>query len=664
MSDVEISRTNSEDVERKLDISSPETKASFLRSVAAVNPNADLDRIGKAYDFALEAHKSQKRKNGEPYFVHLLETAYILLELKPGSTTLCAGLLHDVIEDTNISAERIEREFGREVLEIIEGVSKIDRIGVSTRVTSSENLRKIILAMSKDIRVILIKLADRLHNMRTLKHMPKDKQIEKAREAIEIFAPIAYKLGMYKIKAELEDLGLRYLEPERYQEIKAKINQTKGERERSITEAIELIKDELSGANVEAKVYGRAKHFTSIISKMKRKNLDFEELHDLLAIRVIVESVEDCYRALGIIHNLFRPIPGGMNDYIANPKPNMYQSLHTDVIWQGRPLEIQIRTWDMHFIAEYGVASHWRYKGGDRDKRFDQRLEWLKQILEWRMQEDTADQFIENLKIDLFQNEIIVFTPKGDPIALPENATPIDFAYEIHSQIGNTASRAKVNGVQVPLDRALEPGDIVEIITQKNAKPSRAWLQFVKSSKARTKIRGALNLQLESERKRSIGEPEQGEQILSLIEQDSKRQLRYSKCCKPKQGDPIAGFVMKDGRIAVHRTDCENYRAGKLGGQNIELRWKQVSKHPNLSLRIETHDRIGMLADVLNAITTLALDIRSVRTKRGRESFFIYIDLTVPNQTDIEKLLHEIRETPDVIRVEQERTYGLFTRSR
>ena len=648
---IEISRTNAEDVERHLDINSKETKDAFLSAVRAVNPNADLERISRAYDFAREAHKNQTRKSGEPYFTHLVETAYVLLELKPGSSTLCAGLLHDTIEDTNTTRERIEREFGTEVLALIEGVSKIEKLGESPTVTSSENLRKIILAMSKDIRIILIKLADRLHNMRTLKYMPRDKQIEKAREAIEIFAPIAYKLGMYKIKAELEDLGLRYLEPERYQEIKQKINQTKEERERNIAEAITIINEELTEANINAKVYGRAKHFTSIISKMKRKNLAFEDLHDLLAIRVITDTVENCYRALGIIHARFRPVPTGMTDYIANPKPNMYQSLHTDVIWKGRPLEIQIRTWDMHFVAEYGVASHWRYKGSDRDKKFDQRLEWLKQILEWRMSEDSADHFIENLKIDLFQNEIVVFTPKGDPIVLPENATPIDFAFEIHSHIGNTASRAKVNGVQVPLDRVLEPGDIVEIITQKNAKPSRAWLQFVKTSTARSKIRSRLGLQLE-DKKRTINEADHSDEILRWIEQDSKRTLRYSRCCKPQRGDAIGGSVLKDGRVAVHRTDCENYRAARVADQTVELRWIQASKHPNLSLMIETQDRIGMLADLLNTITTLALDIRNVRTKRGKETFFVYIDLTVPNESDIDKLTRSLREVSDVIRVE------------
>ena len=648
---IEISRTNAEDVERHLDINSEDTKRAFLTAVTSVNPNADIELISKAYDFAREAHQNQTRKSGEPYFVHLLETAYILLELKPGSSTLCAGLLHDVIEDTNTTRERIEREFGTEILTLIEGVSKIEKLGESRTVTSSENLRKIILAMSKDIRIILIKLADRLHNMRTLKHLPRDKQIEKAREAIEIFAPIAYKLGMYKIKAELEDLGLRFLEPERYQEIKQKINQTKEERERNIAEAITIINDEIERAGITAKVYGRAKHFTSIISKMKRKNLPFEELHDLLAVRVITDTVENCYRVLGIVHTLFRPIPGGLNDYIANPKPNMYQSLHTDVIWNGRPLEVQIRTWDMHFVAEYGVASHWRYKGSDRDKKFDQRLEWLKQILEWRMNERSADHFIENLKIDLFQNEIVVFTPKGDPIVLPENATPIDFAYEIHSQIGNTATRARVNGVQVPLDRVLEPGDIIEIITQKNAKPSRAWLQFVKTSNARSKIRSRLGLRTE-EKKRIRIDTDHDNEILRWIEQDSKRTLRYSRCCKPQRSDAIGGSLLKDGRIAVHRTDCENYRAARVGGQTVELRWMQTSKHPNLSLMVETQDRIGMLADLLNAITTLALDIRNVRTKRGKETFFVYIDLTVPNESDVEKLTRSLKEIPDVVRVE------------
>ena len=485
----EVDSTPSEDAPiSKVDVLSEQAKEDFLEAVIKVNPNANIKLIEKAYDYAKKAHENQKRASGEPYFAHLLGTAYILLELKPGSSTLAAGFLHDVIEDTKIKPDTIRKEFGDDVLTLIEGVSKIERIGLSGSVKESENLRKVILAMSKDIRIILIKLADRLHNMRTLKYLPKEKQKKIAKETLDIFSPIAYKLGMYRIKAELDDLSMRFLEPETYQELKDKISQTKEEREKNINDAIELIEKKLKEKKINAKIHGRAKHFYSIINKMKKKSLNFDELHDLLAVRIIVNTVEECYRVLGIIHENFRPIPGAMSDYVANPKPNMYQSLHTDVIWQGKPLEIQIRTWNMHYIAEYGIASHWRYKETDRDKKFDRRIEWLKQILEWQLSEKSSDKFIENFKIDLFQNEIVVFTPKGDPIVLPEESTVIDFAYEIHTDIGNKIARAKVNNIPVPLDRTLEPGDIIEIVTQKNAKPSRSWLQIVKTTKARQNI--------------------------------------------------------------------------------------------------------------------------------------------------------------------------------
>jgi (p)ppGpp synthase/HD superfamily hydrolase len=312
-----------------------------------------------------------------------------------------------------------------------------------------------------------------------------------------------------------------------------------------------------------------------------------------------------------------------MNDYIANPKPNLYQSLHTDVVWKGKPLEIQIRTWNMHYIAEYGIASHWRYKETDRDKKFDRRLGWLKQILEWQLSEESSEKFIENFKIDLFQNEIVVFTPKGDPIVLPEESTVIDFAYEIHTDIGNKIARAKVNNVPVPLDRLLEPGDIIEIITQKNAKPSRSWLQIVKTTKARQKIRQSLRLSSEGDQKNKNDEDDGAERILSHIIQDSKRQLRYSKCCNPQIKDKIAGHIMKDGRIAVHKENCVNLRAHSDPSSIISLHWKAHSKEGNIQLKIEAEDRIGLLADVLNGIAQLAIDVRSVRTRQGKDSFFI-----------------------------------------
>ncbi|MFT4309715.1 MAG: RelA/SpoT family protein [Candidatus Woesearchaeota archaeon] len=657
MAELDITSSDDAPITSK-DVLSDSAKKEFLEAVLRVNPNADIKLIEKAYDYARKAHENQKRVSGEAYFAHLLHTAYILLELKPGSSTLAAGLLHDILEDTKTKPETIKKEFGSEILTLIEGVSKIEKLGLTRNAKESENLRKIILAMSKDIRIILIKLADRLHNMRTLKYLPKEKQKRVARETIEIFSPIAYKLGMYKIKAELDDLSMRFLEPETYQELKAKVRDTREDREKSINEAISLIEGKLKERNINAKIYGRAKHFYSIINKMKKKNLTFEELHDLLAVRIIVDSIEDCYRILGMIHEHFRPIPGTMNDYIANPKPNMYQSLHTDVVWKGKPLEIQIRTWNMHYIAEYGIASHWRYKETDRDKKFDRRIGWLKQILEWQLSEDNADKFIENFKIDLFQNEIVVFTPKGDPIVLPEESTVIDFAYEIHTDIGNRMARAKVNNVPVPLDRTLEPGDIVEVLTQKNAKPSRSWLQVVKTTKARQKIRHSLGLQSDGDQKSKRDDIEGIENILRQVLQDSKRQLRYSKCCNPQIKDPIAGHIMKDGRIAVHKKDCVNLRARADPQSIVQLNWKAASKEANTTLRIEITDKIGMLADILNSIAQLAIDVRSVRTKQGRESVFIFFELTVGDESELELLYDTLKNIEGVKNVESSRKKG------
>ncbi len=627
------------------------TKEEFLKEVKKVNPNADLQLISKAYDFAYKAHEKQKRKSGEPYFTHVLGTAYILLELKPGSSTIAAGLLHDVIEDTNIKPEKIKEEFGEEILELVEGVTKLTRIK-RKEMKEAENLRKVILAMAKDIRVIMIKIADRLHNMRTLKYLSEEKQKKIAKQTLEIFVPIAYKLGMYRIKSELEDLCLRYLEPETYTYLKEKIKESREEREKNVEEAIKIIKEKLEEKNIKAKVYGRAKHFYSIINKMKKKQKKFEEIHDLLAIRIITEEVEDCYRILGIIHENFTPIPGRMDDYIANPKPNMYQSLHTEVVWKGKPLEIQIRTWDMHYTAEYGIASHWRYKGTEKDKKFDKRIEWLKQILEWKMNEKNAQKFLESFKIDLFKNEIVVFTPKGDPIILPEGSTPIDFAYEIHTDIGNHTIRAKVNDQIVPLDKELEPGDIVEIITQKNAKPSRSWLQIVKTAKARSKIRQKLGLHLDHDSKKyQIKEEETKiEEILQKIKYTGKRTLRYSKCCNPEYGDKIAGYIMKDGRIAVHKTNCINYQAYSEEKNKIKLEWKK-EEEIIYNLKIETKDRIGMLAEILNIISYYAADVRNVRTKAGKESFFVYIDIQI-EEKNIKKVEEEIKQIKDIIRIE------------
>lgn len=464
----------------------------LLDKVKKYNPKCDIDTIKKAYAFADEAHKGQVRESGEPYMTHPDAVAGILVELGLDTSTIAAGLLHDVIEDTKYSYEDIKENFNEEIAYLVDGVTKLGRIEYKTKEEQqADNIRKMLLAMARDIRVILIKLADRLHNMRTLKYLPPEKQKSKAKETIEIYAPIAHRLGISKIKWELEDLSLRYLQPEEYYDLVEKVAQKRTEREKTIEQVITTLKQKVSSAGIDADIDGRPKHFYSIYKKMYYKNKTFEQIFDLLAIRIIVNTIKDCYAALGIVHTLWKPIPGRFKDYIAMPKPNMYQSLHSTVIGPGgQPFEIQIRTWEMHRTAEYGIAAHWKYKEGtNNEDDFDKKLKWLREILEW--QDDTRDakEFMDGLKIDLFADEVFVFTPKGTVIDLPIDSTPIDFAYRIHTDIGNKCIGAKVNGKMVPLDYKLKTGEIVEILTTTSDRgPSRDWLKIVKSSQAKSKI--------------------------------------------------------------------------------------------------------------------------------------------------------------------------------
>lgn len=458
------------------------------------NNNVDINLIEKAYKFAKKAHNGQYRYSGEPYIVHPVEVAYILAELDLDLQTIAAGLLHDVIEDTEIGYDEIKDEFGQEIADLVDGVTKLGMIEYKSKVEQqAENMRKMLIAMAKDIRVILIKLADRLHNMRTLKYLNQDKQKEKAQETLEIYAPIAHRLGMSRIKWELEDLSLRYLHPDEYYNLVDKVAQKRKEREQSIQELIKKLKSKLEEIGIKSEVDGRPKHFYSIYKKMKQQNKTFEQIYDLMAVRVIVNTIKDCYGTLGVVHTLWKPMPGRFKDYIAMPKPNMYQSLHTTVMGpKGDPFEIQIRTWEMHRTAEYGIAAHWKYKEGKTgEDEFDAKLTWLRQLLEWQRELKDAKEFMETLKIDLFTDEVYVFTPKGDVISLPAGSTPIDFAYSIHTEIGHRLNGAKINGKIVPIDYKLKTGDIVEIITTTNNErgPSRDWLQIAKSSQAKNKIR-------------------------------------------------------------------------------------------------------------------------------------------------------------------------------
>lgn len=464
----------------------------LFQLIKSYSSKADFAAIKKAYNYAASAHREQRRFSGEPYIVHPLETAKILAELELDQETIMAGLLHDVVEDTGISLEDIKEQFGGEVALLVDGVTKLSRIEFKSKEEQQvENLRKMFLAMAKDIRVILIKLADRLHNLRTLKYHHAPKQMEIANETLEVFAPLAHRLGIYRIKWELEDLALRFKDPEKYFELVDKIAKTRGKREEYIHSVILILNDKLAAMGIEADIQGRPKHLYSILAKMQEQQKDINEIYDVTAVRCLVNTVRDCYATLGIVHTLWTPIPGRFKDFVAMPKSNMYQSIHTSVIGpQGEPFEIQIRTREMHRTAEYGIAAHWRYKeGGKGDREFDKKLAWLRQLLEWQHDLRDAREFMESLKIDLFADSVFVFSPKGDVVELPAGSVPLDFAYRIHTDVGHRCTGAKVNGRIVPLDYKLKNGDILVILTSKTSGPKRDWLNIVKTSHAKTKIR-------------------------------------------------------------------------------------------------------------------------------------------------------------------------------
>ena len=478
---------------------------STLNSIQEIYEGSQRDLLIKAYEYTKAAHANQKRASGEPYFIHPCAVADILMGLGLDSATIAAALLHDVIEDTERTAEDIKNEFGEEVLALVSGVTKLEKIVFKSKEDeNAENFRKIFVAMAKDVRVIIIKLADRLHNMRSLNFLSYERQQRMANETLDIYAPLAGRLGISQIKCELEDLCLKYLDPEAYEYLVYNIHEKLSERKEFVNGIVEEIKELMAGDKVEGEVFGRPKHFYSIYKKMKNKDKTLEQIYDLTAVRVIVKDISQCYTVLGRIHEKWKPIPGRIKDYIATPKPNKYQSLHTTVMTRyGQPFEIQIRTEEMHRIAEFGIAAHWKYKEGKTEEEannFENRLTWLREVMEWEGDLKDSREFIDALKTELYSHELLVFTPRGKVISLPPGATPIDFAYAIHSEVGNRCTGARVNSKIVPLTTTLEVGDVVEIITSPNSKgPSRDWLKFIKSSSAKAKIRQFYKNELKEE---------------------------------------------------------------------------------------------------------------------------------------------------------------------
>ena len=615
----------------------PVTIDAILEAVKRYQPNADTDLIRRAYELADAAHKGQKRVSGEDYIIHPLAVAKILTDLQIDDITISAAILHDVVEDTTHTLDEMRELFGDEVAMLIDGVTKLGRIQYKSKEEQQlESYRKMFLAMAKDIRVIMIKLADRLHNMRTLKYMREDKQKRIARETIEIYAPLANRLGISNVKWELEDLCLRYLDPKAYYDLVESVKQKRQERQAFIDEAHEQIVEKLEEAHITAEIQGRAKHFYSIYKKMKRDQKDISEIYDLSALRVLVNSVKDCYGVLGIIHAMWKPLPGRFKDYIAMPKSNGYQSLHTTVICRGYPLEIQIRTFAMHKVSEYGVAAHWKYKEAGKSvgatHEYDQKMSWLRQMVSLQHELDDPREYFEALKVDVFSDEVFVFTPKGDVVDLPKGSIPIDFAYRIHTEVGHHCVGAKINGKIVPLEYKLKNGDIVSIITNKsNNGPSRDWLNIVASSETRTKIRSWFKKQRKEENiARGMDMMEKEAKHLGYVPKEILKPERLELLAKklniPQVNDLLAsigyGGITLNGilgkLIEMHKQDLQKATPPDISQMLSELKQPLKNRKKKASHGILVEGEGGFLVRLARCCNPIPGDPITGYITRGR----------------------------------------------
>ena len=684
---------------------------------------ADTKLIVKAYNYAKEKHGTQCRKSGEPYIIHPVQVAYILADIGLDEATICAALLHDVVEDTEVTHEDLVRDFGEEIATMVAGVTKLGelRYQASTEERQVENYRKMFLAMGKDIRVIIIKLADRLHNLRTLKYLRRDRQIANAKETMELYAPLANRLGIYSLKWELEDLAFKYLYPEEYRELVEGIDKKREERLQFIEKIMDDIRGQLKKQKIEAEVTGRAKHLYSIYRKMKRDNKTLDQIYDLFALRILVNSVKDCYAALGVVHEMYSPMPGRFKDYIAVPKPNMYQSIHTTLLGEkGTPFEVQIRTWEMHRIAEYGIAAHWAYKEANYGKKGKQvvtvtkdKLAWLRETLEWQQDMKDPQEFLNTLKTELFEDEVYVFTPKGKILVLPRDATPIDFAYSIHEEIGNHMVGCKINSKMMPIITKLQSGDIVEIMTSDSQKgPSRDWLKFIKTTKAKSKIQSWFKKEQRSEniekgkdlidkeiKRIGISHDELFKQdyinaaldrykfknledmyasvgfgaisqvkIISRmleeyrkshkeenIEQKIEELTSKRKTVKPSStGVVVKGIDTKGRGVSVHRTDCVNVKdLLKEEDRIIDVYWyTEKAASYNVDITVYANDRTGLLADVIQVLSNLKTKLMGLNSKATKEHIAtIEITIEVENIEELNKVLKELRKVDSVYEV-------------
>jgi len=662
------------------------TIKEIISKIKEYNPRANINLVERAYNFAKEKHKGQKRASGVDYIEHPLNVAYCLAKMKLSCPTIAAGLLHDVVDDTNTSKEEIEKNFGKEIAFLVEGVGKLGKLKYRGIERQAENFRKLFLAMAKDIRVMIIKLCDRLHNVKTLQYLPKEKQKRIATETLEIYAPVAYRLGMGEMKGELEDLSFPYVYPKEYHQLLKRVQDKFEEREKYLKKITPAIKNSLKKEGINfVEVQSRAKHYYSLYQKLKRYNNDLDKIYDLVALRIIVKDIEDCYKTLGIVHKLYTPLPGRIKDYIARPKINGYRSLHTTVICEeGKIVEFQIRTPQMHQEAEFGIASHWYYSEQKGLKAYikkkisrppEKTLKWIRQLREWHELHKnlSSDRYLESLKIDFFGDRIFVLTPKGDVIDLPKGATSVDFAYRIHTDIGNHCAGAKINGKISSLSQPLKDGDIVEIIVDKNKTPSRDWLSFVKTRLARTHIKKFLKEELphlSPQEKKTTLFPSPQIQIPRQRKTAKHRMfpvsvagktgilMRLAKCCLPQPGDQIGAYITKNRGATIHRINCENFKQlkEKWPHKIIEASWteeKEISY--TVTLQITAEDRMGLFRDISSAISNLGINILEyqAKTHSPTNSATIRTKIQIPNLKVLKKLLTELEKIKGVIEIKK-----------
>jgi GTP pyrophosphokinase len=605
----------------------------------------DKEVLKKAYEFAKKAHAFQRRRSGEPYIMHPVEVAKIVSSFGMDNASIIAALLHDTVEDTEVTLEEVKKEFSEEIALLVDGLSKITQFGDRKRTIDFDehisSLRKILLASAKDIRILIIKLCDRLHNMRTLKELPEAKRIKKSQETMQIYVPIAQKIGIYALKWELEDLSFKFLNPEMFKEIKKRVGLKRDEREAIVKQAVEDLKEKLN-ADKNIIVLGRPKNFYSIYKKIKNKAKEFEDIYDLYAIRVICKNVGECYTILGQCHEKFKIFPNRLKDYIANPKSNGYESIHTVVYSQAikSPVELQIRTEDMNKLAEFGIAAHWKYKNLKEDKKFEQKISWLREVLQWEKEHADNQEFLKLLKFDFFEDEMFVFTPKNKVITLPEGASALDMAYAVHTEIGDHAYKCKVNGSVYTIDRILKSGDIVEIIVNPSTKPNDKWLKFVRTSKARLKIRDYLDLKLKNSSKNQSTQTTTEELVKKISRIESYKHVKVAGCCTIEYGEQIVGVFSKDKKLVIHNASCPNAKFSV--SKKVPLRWTE-EKEKEVTLYLTFSDRHGLVLDLLTVFSNYNANCTKMNTKVSKNGL-VTMTVRLLDGDFIEKMVEDIKE--------------------